>query len=338
MKSTRLPFTNGAARRGTPIAGPPLTEGPSAGTTGSPVRQVVVFFAITYAATWAFFIGAVPANSGLRVTMILIGSFAPSLVAVALTARSSGRPGVMELLGRLLKWRVLIRWYVFALGYMAAIKLSVAVVYRLTHHHWPHFGPHSTASILVLIVVAGIIGGPLGEEIGWRGYALPRLTARLGLAPASLLLGLVWSCWHLPLFFLSVGGDQFGQSFPTYLLQVTALSVAMGWLMGNTGRSLLLAVLFHSAINQTKDIVPSKVHGAHNAFAVSNSSVAWLTVALLWLCAAFFLSRMSWKGNGGSSSSRHDPTSVDPRLLTSSPSRPAPRATGRALARVNPEG
>ena len=216
---------------------------------------------------------------------------------------------------------------------MAAIKLSVAVVYRLTHHHWPHFGPHSMASILVLIVVAGIIGGPLGEEIGWRGYALPRLTARLGLAPASLLLGLVWSCWHLPLFFLSVGGDQFGQSFPTYLLQVTALSVAMGWLMGNTGGSLLLAVLFHSAINQTKDIVPSKVPGAHNAWALSNSPVAWLTVALLWLCAAYFLSRMSWKGNGV----RTVVDTTPPRriLAGSHPARQDPHrgGHGRALAR-----
>jgi membrane protease YdiL (CAAX protease family) len=262
------------------------------------VRQVVVFFAVTYAVTWAFFIGAVSASSGLRVSLILTGSFAPSLVAVALTARSSGGPAVRALLGRLLEWRVGIRWYVFALGYMAAIKLTVAVLYRVTQHRWPHFGPHSVATILVLIVVAGIIGGPLGEEIGWRGYALPRLTSRLGLAPASLLLGLVWSCWHLPLFFLSVGGDQFGQSFPTYLLQVTALSVAMAWLMGNTGGSLLLAVLFHSAINQTKDIVPSSVPGAQHAWALSGSTVAWLTVALLWLCAAFFLSRMSWKGSG----------------------------------------
>ena len=264
--------------------------------TGKPVKQVLLFFATTYVVTWAFFIGAKPMGSGLRVTMILIGSLAPSLVAIAMTARSSGRQGVKELLGRLLKWRVRVRWYVFALGYMAAVKLAVAVIYRVTQGRWPHFGAHSIPTILVLIVLAGIIGGPLGEEIGWRGYALPRLTERFGLAPASVLLGLVWSCWHLPLFFLSVGGDQFGQSFPTYLLQVTALSVAIAWLMGNTGGSLLLAVLMHSAINQTKDLVPSKVVGAHHMWALSSSTVAWLTVGVLWVCAAYFLSRMSWRG------------------------------------------
>ena len=79
------------------------------------------------------------------------------------------------------------------------------------------------------------------------------------------MLGLVWSCGTSPCSSCPVGGDQFGQSFPTYLLQVTALSVAIAWLMANTGGSLLLAVLFHSAINQTKDIVPSGVPGAHDA-------------------------------------------------------------------------
>jgi membrane protease YdiL (CAAX protease family) len=179
------------------------------------------------------------------------------------------------------------------------LKLAVAVVYRMTHGHWPRFGEHSVATIVVLIVLVGIIGGPLGEELGWRGFALPRLTQRFGLAPASLLLGVVWSCWHLPLFVLSVGGDQLGQSFPTYLLQVTALSVAMAWLMGNTGGSLLMAVLFHSAINQTKDIVPSTVTGAHHVWAPSTSSVAWLTVAVLWLGAGHLLSRMPWRGTAG---------------------------------------
>jgi membrane protease YdiL (CAAX protease family) len=288
VSSTRSSFTRRQPRR--------LTLDVPVDPAGKPLTQVLYFFATTYVVTWAFFIGAKPMGSGLRVAMILIGSLAPSLVAIGLTALTSGRQGVKELLGRLLKWRVRLRWYAFALGYMAAVKLAVAVLFRLTEGRWPHFGAHSIPTILILIIVAGIIGGPLGEEIGWRGYALPRLTERFGLAPASLLLGLVWSFWHLALFFLSVGGDQFGQSFPTYLLQVTALSVAIAWLMGNTGGSLLLAVLMHSAINQTKDLVPSKVAGAHHMWALSSSSVAWLTVGVLWLCAAFFLSRMSWRG------------------------------------------
>jgi membrane protease YdiL (CAAX protease family) len=70
---------------------------------------------------------------------------------------------------------------------------------------------------------------------------------------------------------------------PAYLLQVVALSVALTWLMGNTRGSLLLAVLMHSAINQTKDIVRSKVGGADNSWALSSSTAAWLTIAVLWM-------------------------------------------------------
>jgi membrane protease YdiL (CAAX protease family) len=261
---------------------------------------VLGFFALTYLCTWTFFLVADRGGgSGLRLPLMLLGSFMPSLVAIALTAHGDGRRGVRELLGRLLLWRVGLRWYVFALTFLAVVKLVVAALYRVTTGGWPQFGDQPVAAILVAIVVSGIVGGPLGEEIGWRGYALPRLTQRWGLAPASLLLGVVWACWHLPLFFLAgltTYSDQYGQSFPTYLLQVTAFSVAIAWLMGNTRGSLLLAVMMHSAINQTKDIVPSKVAGADDMWALSGSTVAWLTVAVLWLCAGYLLTRMRQQG------------------------------------------
>ena len=131
-----------------------------------------------------------------------------------------------------------------------------------------------------------------GEEIGWRGFALPRLTDHFGVSLASIILGLVWAFWHLPLFFLR-GADTYGQSFPLYVLQVTALSVAMAWLYMQTNGSLLLVMLMHSAVNQTKDIVPSALAGATNPFALSTSLIAWLTCMLLWICAGYFVVRMS---------------------------------------------
>lgn len=143
------------------------------------------------------------------------------------------------------------------------------------------------------MLAAIVISTPVqaGEEIGWRGYAVPSLAARFGFARGSLLLGVIWACWHLPLFFIP-GIDKSGQSFPVYLLQVTAMSVALAWLYVHTNGSLLLVMLMHSAVNQTKDIVPSAVSAATNPFALSTSLVAWLTVALLWICAGYFLVRM----------------------------------------------
>jgi uncharacterized protein len=275
-----------------------VASGDPAASPAATSRSLLAFVVLTYAVTWVLFIsaGLLPAGwAGLRLPLLLVGSFAPSGVAVALTARARGRTGVRDLLGRLLLWRVHVRWYVFAVGFFAAVKLTVAVLYRIANGAWPHLGGQAWYAILPAIVAAGIFGGPLGEEIGWRGYALPRLADRFGLATGSVVLGLIWACWHLPLFFMSGlarYGDQYGQSFPTYLLQVTALSVALAWLVGNTAGSLLLAVLMHSAINQTKDIVSSRVPGASDMWALSTSTTAWLTVAVLWVCAAYFLTHM----------------------------------------------
>src|SRR5207247_10936925 len=100
-----------------------------------------------------------------------------------------------------------------------------------------------------------------GEGFGWRGYARPRLAARFGLGRASILLGLIWACWHLPQFFIPEA-DTYQQSFFVYVLQVTALSVAMAWLYARTNGSLLLGMLLHAAVNNATDIVPSALPGA----------------------------------------------------------------------------
>lgn len=254
---------------------------------------------LTYALSWACFSASVaitrggtslpPALGLLGRAVFLLGVFAPGLVALALTARTAGRAATVTLLGRIIEWRVSARWYVFAISYMAVIKLTVALVHRLATGAWPRFG--AVPWYLMLLAIAFSTWVQAGEEIGWRGYALPPLAARFGLPRASILLGVVWACWHLPLFFLPAT-DTTGQSFPLYLLQVTAVSVAMAWLYWRTDGSLLPVMVLHAAVNNTKDIVPSAVPGATHAFALSASLVAWLTLALLWLCAGYLLLRM----------------------------------------------
>src|SRR3989449_7017007 len=210
-------------------------------------------------------------------------------VALWLASRAEGSTGVRALLDRVLRWRVAGQWYLFAVGYIGAIKLAVALVHRVAIGAWPRFS--NEPWYLIAAAIVGSTPFQAGEEIGWRGYALPRLAARFGLARASLLLGLVWACWHLPQF-LVPEADTYRQSFFVYVLQVTALSVAMAWLYARTNGSLLLVMLLHSAVNNAKDIVPSTAPGATNTFGLSASLVAWLTVTLLWICGAYFLARM----------------------------------------------
>jgi membrane protease YdiL (CAAX protease family) len=250
--------------------------------------RLVTFFATTFAITWScWYAAASIAHPVLRGAIFLLGVFTPGLVALAF----SGRAGALAILARLFRWQTGLRWYVLAMGYIFTIKLVVALLHRLFTGAWPRFGDESIAIMFAATILSTVTGGQAGEEIGWRGFALPRMAERLGLGAASLLLGMIWACWHLPLFFIA-GTTTTGQSFPLYFLQVTAMSVALAWLYERTGGSLLLTMLMHAAANNTKDIVPSAVPGATDPFALSTSLVAWLTVALLWLCAAFFLRTM----------------------------------------------
>jgi membrane protease YdiL (CAAX protease family) len=181
------------------------------------------------------------------------------------------------------------RWYLFAVSYMAAIKLAVALAHRAITGSWPRFGNEAWYVIVVGIVLSTPVQA--GEEVGWRGYALPRLAARFGFARGSVVLGLIWACWHLPLFFLP-GADTYGQSFPIWVLGVTALSLAIAWLYAHTNGSLLLTMLMRSAVNQTIGIVPDAAPNATNPFVLSASPPYLLTVGFLWCVAVYFIARM----------------------------------------------
>ena len=225
-------------------------------------------------------------DSAAGVVLVYVGTFAPALVALALTQARGGRAGVRALLARVLPAPAPARWWVFALGYTAAIKLAAALLRRLVTGEWPRFGTES----LLLIPFAIALSTPVqaGEELGWRGYALPRLASRMGLASASLLLGLVWALWHLPLFFAG-GADKYGQSFVVYAVQVTAISVAIAMLCARTGGGLFLPMLYHAAVNNTKDIVPAASPASHGVFSPRASLEAWLAAGVLWACTLLIL-------------------------------------------------
>ncbi len=251
-----------------------------------------MFFVIAYAIMWSAFIAVavkVPAASLAGSTLILLGAFAPSIAALFLTWRDEGAAGVQRLVGRIFRADVAAKWFVFALTYMAAIKLSAAVIHRLTLGEWPRFGTEP----IYLLPFAIALSTPvqIGEEIGWRGYALPRLTERFGLAWASIILGVIWAAWHLPQFFIAAA-DTYHQAFIPWSLIVIAISVAMAWLYARTRGSLLLVMLMHSAINNTKDIVPSGVAGATDTFSLEASPIMWLTVLLTWIVAGVLLRKM----------------------------------------------
>lgn len=248
------------------------------------------FFFYTFVLSWLGFVfsAALP-----RITSVvfLFAIFMPAFVAIWLTGTTEGEAGLQSLFARVIEWRAGLRWYVFAIGFMLAIRLAAAAIHRLAIGRWPQFGAVDWLVVATSIVVSMPVQA--GEEIGWRGYALPRLGARFGYGAGSAILGALWALWHLPVFFMLPGNGNYHQSFPLFFAGVIPLSIAMGWLFVNTKGSVLLAMLMHSAVNNTHDIVQSG-YAAVSPFSLNTTLVGWLTIALLWLAAAYFLVRMRY--------------------------------------------
>jgi uncharacterized protein len=182
-------------------------------------------------------------------------------------------------------------WYIFAVTFVAFIKGLAALVFFLLYNSWPPFG--TTPWYVMLLAIAVSMWVQAGEEIGWRGYALPLMSKKIGLALSGILLGIVWATWHLPLFYITAA-DTFNQSFPVYLLQVTGLSVIMTWLFWKVNGNVLPVMVFHAAINNTKDIVPSLSKASESPFTLNASAIAWISLALIWivaLCAIYAMAR-----------------------------------------------
>lgn len=267
------------------------------------------FFALTFALTWSAWGGALlwvrdaslpsPLGSVPTAALIYLGIFSPGIVAVLLTARR-GKRGVGDLLRSLLAWRVGARWYLFAVGYIVVVKLGASGAHWLIEGVGPVRGP-SPALLLLATVGSTVSGGQVGEELGWRGYALPRMAGRWGWGWASIVLGLIWALWHVPLFYMP-GADTYGQSFPLYTVQVTGLSVAIAWLYVRVGGTLLLPMLMHASFNNLTNVVPGVARTAMNPWLPQAALFGWLTAMAIWVVAVplvLDLSRCDRPGRGG---------------------------------------
>ncbi len=255
------------------------------------------FFLIAFLVAWLFFItGSILSEntplSTLAHGLIFIGVISPGFVAIFMTAQAQGVVGVKLLIEKISFKNTGVQWYLFALTFMALIKGLAALVFFLLYDSWPLFGTTSWYGMLGAIAVSMWVQA--GEELGWRGYALPLMSKKFGLARASVLLGILWAVWHLPLFYLEAA-DTFHQSFPLYALQVTGLSVIMAWLLWKVQGNLLPLMVFHAAINNTKDLVPSASKASASPFTLHAGPIGWISVALIWIAALYVLYAMTRK-------------------------------------------
>jgi membrane protease YdiL (CAAX protease family) len=269
--------------------------------TSSPIKRLIsrhpliAFFVIAFAGTWIAFLPLVLAQNGLGLfpyTIPEIGPYPPSywfgalgailgptLASFTVTAITTGKAGVGQLLRRYVLWRVGLRWYLLVLVGVPLIQLAFSSVFLgiapLTAfiQQWPLFFTTYLPQILIIAVAVQI-----WEEGGWSGYAVPNLQKRFGAVRTTLILGPLWALWHLPAFFVPGQIFQSKVDAITMIVQMALLIIVaiptrmiMTWVFNNTKASILIAILLHAALDASNSgsayithLLPSSQNGGYS--------------------------------------------------------------------------
>lgn len=210
----------------------------------SSVRAAVHFFALALGITWALQTPGVLAQNGLLpgpvdayMPFVILGVFGPLLAAWILTRRAEGKEGTRLLFGSLFRSRPGWGWMLLAL-LLPGVLLSLGLALRhvVTGEGAFAYPPDPPGRIIAAILIS------IGEEVGWRGFALPKLSRGIGRIRASLVIGVIWSVWHIPMF---LGEGTSLALMPLLTVYFCAGSLVFTWFYFRTGASLLIAVLLH---------------------------------------------------------------------------------------------
>ena len=235
-------------------------------------HPMAAYYALTLLFSWAVELPLVAVQQGWIDTPIpfsihYLASFGPAVAALIVTALTGGRSGLAELWGRIVKWRVGWRWAAFAIGSPVAFLVIGVLVTAIAQGEWPDLRLFGQVNYLPYlgwwVLPLWLVTFGFGEEIGWRGFALPRLQKSMTAPRATLILGLLWIGWHVPAFFYL---DTY-QSMPWIVLPglffgILCGAVLLTWLYNGTAGSVLMVSIWHalfdlvSASKAGQEIVP----------------------------------------------------------------------------------
>ena len=250
-------------------------------------HQLLGFFVLTYAISWviwwAMAASALSIATPIGWALNIIATAGPTIAAVALAVALGGGA-----LGRLLSGfsirRTSVGWALVALVLpLAMIALAIALSVGFMGGATPVVSVAVLGSILFEWIRVVLVGGPLEEEAGWRGFRLPRLQDRWSAFSSAVLLGLLWGLWHIPLYFVpgtgqfdSAAGGSAAFSIGAFVVWTMGLSVLFAWLLNQSRGSLIVVVLFHASVN-TGSFMPSAVS--------STGAASLLYVLITWVVA-----------------------------------------------------
>lgn len=260
------------------------------------------FFALTFAYSWTIWIPSVLDGVGVALpfdvasysmVVVVIGAFAPLLAALTLAARDGGWKGIKTFLGQALDFHIKPIYWILALGlpltiHLIAHYLAPAVGLEVAQTLFPSDIPTAPVVLAIPYFFLMLLIGGGQEEFGWRGYAQEPLQEKIGVIPASLVIGLIWGLWHLPLWFMA-GDLHSAYSFLAFVLMTTSISLIYAWLYNASGKKLIVVMFFHAMNNTAAPLLPF-LHGV----AGKPESAYWIYAAVnvvFGLIFAYFLAK-----------------------------------------------
>ena len=258
------------------------------------------FFLLTYAYSWLIWIPSVldgigldlPFNvTGYSTVVVIIGAFAPLLAAITLIARDGGRKGIKAFFGRALDFHIKPVYIIIALAlplliHVLAHYLALALGLDVAQTLFPSEISVSPVILAIPYFFLMLVIGGGQEEFGWRGYAQEPLQEKIGVIPASLVIGVIWGIWHLPLWFMA-GDLHSAYSFLAFVMMTTSISLIYAWLYKSSGKKLIVVMFFHAMSNTAAPLLPflhgieGKPESAYWIYAVVNVVFGLLFVFLL---------------------------------------------------------
>lgn len=253
-------------------------------------HSLPMYFILTFVISWGAIlllvgVDGIPVDPDQAVTLGMAILLGPSITGILLTGLISGKAGFRELGSRLIKWRVDLRWY--AVAFLAA-PLSTAATILVLSLFSPEYTPNiltqdDKAFILVMGIVAGLIVG-FFEELGWTGFAIPRMRLYRSLFATGLIVGLLWGAWHFLLFWEKdsfTGALPLGLLFARLFSWLPAYRILMAWVHDNT-ESLVVVILMHASLVATLMIIDPVLSGGNLVtFILMRGAVFWIIAAMV---------------------------------------------------------